>query len=177
MRARSILSVAALLLSLTLVPAAQAQGRRGGMNRRPPRPEKPAPKPSKTPIDEFQKMSPEERQKALDRLPPHQRQQVEERLKNFNQLPPAQQQTLKNMYNRLNQLPPARQEVVRSAMNKFFQEPADRQQAMREELRGMAALPDQDRQARMASPEFQSKFSGKEREIVRDMSDLLPPGN
>lgn len=176
MRARSILSVAALLLSLTLVPAVQAQGRRGGMNRRPPRPEKPAVRPSRTPIDEFQKMPPQERQKALDRLPPRQRQQVEERLKNFNQLPPAQQQTLKNMYNRLNQLPPARQEVVRGAMNKFFQEPTDRQQAMREELRGMAALPDQERQARLASSEFQSKFSGKEREIVREMSDLLPPG-
>jgi len=28
----------------------------------------------------------------------------------------------------------------------------------------------------MASPEFRSKFSGKEQGIVRDMSELLPPG-
>ncbi|HEV2689787.1 MAG TPA: hypothetical protein VGV35_14595, partial [Bryobacteraceae bacterium] len=61
MRVRSIVSVAALslslLLSLTLAPSALAQSRRGGMNRRPPRPEKPQ-KPARTPLDEFQKMSP-----------------------------------------------------------------------------------------------------------------------
>jgi Arc/MetJ-type ribon-helix-helix transcriptional regulator len=81
------------------------------------------------------------------------------------------------MYSRLNQLPPARQEVVRKSINKFSQEPADRQQAMREELRGLGALPEPARQARLSSPEFRSKFSGKEQEIVRDMADLLPPGS
>src|SRR5450755_1512223 len=161
---RFLVSVAALVLSLTLVPGVSAQGRRGGgMKTRAPRPEK-ASKPAKTPIDDFEKMSPEERQKALDRLPPKQRQQVEERLKNFKELPPGQQQTLKNMYNRLNQLPPARQEVVRGALNQFAQQPADRQQAMRQELRGMAGLPEDERQTRLASPEFRSKFNGHEQE-------------
>lgn len=170
------MAAAGLVLSLMLVPGTSAQGRRGGgMKARASRPEK-ASKPTKTPIDDFEKMSPEERQKALDRLPPKQRQQVEERLKNFNQLPPGQQRTLKNMYNRLNQLPPARQEAVRGALNQFAQQPADRQQAMREELQGMAALPEDERQTRLASPEFRSKFNGKEQGIVRDMSDLLPPG-
>jgi Protein of unknown function (DUF3106) len=174
---RFLVPVAALILSLTLAPVVSAgQGRRGGgMKGRAPRSEK-ASKPAKTPIDDFEKMSPEERQKALDRLPPKQRQQVEERLKNFNQLPPGQQQSLKNMYNRLNQLPPARQEVVRGALTKFAEQPADRQQAMRQELQGMAGLPEQERQARLANPEFRSKFNGQEQGIVRDMSDLLPPG-
>ena len=173
MSIKSIVASVAIAASLTVAPSALAQ-RRGGMNRRPPRPEKPA-KPVKTPIDEFEKMAPEERQKALDRLPPKQRQQVEERLQKFNQLPPAQQQTLKNMYNRLNELPAARQEVVRGSMNKFFQSPADRQQVMREELRGMAPLTGDEREARMSTPEFKSKFNASEQEIVRNMSDLLPP--
>jgi hypothetical protein len=134
-------------------------------------------KAANTPIDEFERISPEERQKGPQRLPSAQRKQLEERLQKFNQLPAEQQQTLKNMYSRLNQLPPARQEVVRKSINKFSQEPGDRQQAMREELRGMAALPEQERQTRLASPEFRSKFSGKEQEIVRDMADLLPPGS
>jgi hypothetical protein len=41
----------------------------------------------------------------------------------------------------------------------------------------MASLPVQDRQTRFNSPEFRSKFSGKEQDIVKKMSDLLPPGD
>lgn len=173
---RSTVAFAALVLCLGLGPSAQAQGRRGGMNRpRPARPEKTA-RPPKTPIEEFQRMSPQERQKALDRLPPQQRKNLEERLQRFNQLPPEQQRTLNNMLGRLNQLPPERQEVVRKSMNWFSQQPMGRRQAMREELKGLAALPAEDRPARMSSPEFRFKFSDQEQETIRDMSDLLPPG-
>jgi len=135
--------------------------------------EKP-PKNVKTPIDEFMRMSPEERQKALNRLPPDQRRRLQERLQRFNQLPPGQQQTLRNMYDRLNQLPPQRQ-AVRRSMNQFSEQPQDRRQAMRQELRSMAPLEPEDREARMASPEFREKFSEKEQGIIRDMSSLLPP--
>jgi hypothetical protein len=181
MRSRSILvplvAAAALLPGLGFAPSAFAQARRGGMNRpKPPRPEKPA-KPAKTtPIDEFQTMSPQERQKALERMPPAQRQKLEERLQKFNELPAEQQRTLKNMYTRLHELPSGRQDAVRKSMNQFFEQSPERRQAMREELKGISALPEQDRVARMASPEFRSKFNGKEQGIVRDMSELLPPG-
>lgn len=174
MRLRSTLAIAVLVSSLALAPSALAQ-RRAGMQHRPARPERPV-KPSKTPIDEFERMTPEERQRALDRLPPQQRKQLQERLQKFNQLPPEQQQNLRNMYTRLNQLPPEQQGKVREAINKFSQEPPGRQQAMREELRNLATLPQEDRQSRLSSPEFKSKFSGKEQQIVRQMSDLLPPG-
>jgi len=168
-----LIPLASLLLGLAIAPPAPAQARRGGAARFPARTQKPA-KQSKTPIDEFQNMSPEERQKQLESLPPEQRKKLEERLRKFDQLPPAQQQTLKNMYTRLNQLPPERQTAVRKALNKFSEEPPDRQQAMRDELKGMASLPEQDRQARMSSPDFRSRFNGKEQGIVRDMSALLP---
>ncbi len=173
MRSRSIAALAALGLGLSLAPEVSAQGRRGGMNRpRPVRPERPTKAP-KTPIDEFQTMSPEERQKALNRLPPKQRDEFEKRLQRFNELPPEQQRVLKNMYSRLNQLPAGRQEAVRKSMNQFFETPPDRRQAMREELRGLGALPESEREAHMASPEFRSKFSPAEQEIVRDMSELV----
>src|ERR1700682_1137691 len=108
MRSRSIVALAALLLCLGFMPGAFAQGRRGGMNRPPARPpasrqEKPA-KAAQTPIDEFQTMSPQERQKAMDRMPPAQRQKLEQRLQKFNELPADQQRTLKTMYNRLHEL-------------------------------------------------------------------------
>jgi hypothetical protein len=58
-------------------------------------------------------------------------------------------------------------------MNQFSKQPPDRRQAMRQELRSLAPLAPQDREARMASPEFREKFSEKEHGIIRDMSELL----
>ncbi|HUA20912.1 MAG TPA: DUF3106 domain-containing protein [Bryobacteraceae bacterium] len=132
---------------------------------------------AKTPIDEFEQMPPGEQQRALDRLPPAQRQKFQERINRFNRLAPQQQQTLRSLYNRLHQLPSERQEAVRGAIQRFSRQPPERQQAMRDELRGMAALSQQDREARMAGPEFKKRFSGKEQGIVRDMAPLLPPAN
>jgi hypothetical protein len=188
MRSRSLVvshtAVAALLLGLTLAPSAFGQ-RRGGMARPNPPRSAPAPKPQKaekaektekTPIDEFQTMSPQERQKALDRMPPAQRKKLEERLQKFNELPAEQQRTLKNMYNRLHELPPGRQDALRKSMNQFSEQPVERRNTMRQELKSIGELPGQDRAARLASPEFRSKFSHKEQDIIRNMSELLPPG-
>ncbi len=158
----SMVATAVFWLGLASSPMLLAQGRQAGL------------KPHKTPIDEFMRMSPEERQKALDRLPPQKRRKFQERLQKFNQLPPQQQQTLRNMYDRLNQLPPDRQQVVRRSLNQFSQQPQDRRQAMRQELKRMAPLGVEDREARMTSPGFREKFSHSEQGIIRDMSGLLP---
>jgi Protein of unknown function (DUF3106) len=163
----SVVSVA-LLVCLASGATAGAQGRQAG-----PKPLR-TPKNVKTPIDEFLRMSPEQQQRALDRLPPEKRARLQQRLERFNQLPPQQQQALRNMYDRLNQLPPERQQVVRRSLNQFSQQPPDRRQAMRQELARMAPLEAEDREARMSSPEFRERFSEKEQRIVRDMSDVLP---
>jgi hypothetical protein len=157
MSGRTFLVIAAMLVS---DPSAFA--------RRPPR------TPPKTPIDEFERMSPEQRQRALNRLPPAQRTKLEERLQRFHQLPPEQQGALRNLYNRLHELPPNQQESVRKAINRFSDQAPNRQRAMREELRSMAALPAPDRDAHMASREFRQSFSRREQGIVRDMLPLLP---
>jgi len=174
----SILALAGLGFGLCLsVPAVAQRGPRGGGARaqapRNPRNET-RQNAEKTPIEEFETLPRDQQEKALNRLPPAQRQKLQERLQRFNALPPQQQQALRTLYNRLHQLPPERQEAVRKAVNKFSQQPADRQQAMREELRDVAALPPADRQAHMAGPGFRSRFNKKEQDILRDMSPLLP---
>lgn len=128
----------------------------------------------RTPIEEFETLTPAEQQKALNRLPPSERQQLEQRLQRFNALPPEQQQALRTLYNRLHQLPPQRQEAVRKAVSKLSQQAPERQQAIRDELRNIAALSPDDRQTRLSSPGFHSQFNKKEQEILRDMLPLLP---
>jgi hypothetical protein len=171
-----ILTSAVLAVSLLTAPPLAAQGRRGmGPARRPPaRPEK-AQKGPKTPVDEFLRMSPDEQKKALDRLPPDQRERLQRRLEAFKQLPPQQRSNLGEQYRRLSELPPDRQEVVRGAFKRFGNQPPERQQAMRQELRQLSGLSPEERQARLDSPEFRSNFNHHEQQIVKDMSHLLPP--
>jgi hypothetical protein len=149
----------------------------GAFARRPPgaRSSGKAP-PAQTPIDDFERMSPEQQQRALNRLPPGQRQKLQQRLQRFNQLPAEQQRTLRNLYNRLHQLPANQQESVRKAINRFSEQAPDRQRAMRDELRSLAASPQPDREARMASREFRTSFSRREQAIMRDMLPVLPGG-
>jgi hypothetical protein len=130
--------------------------------------------PDRNPVDEFERMSPEQQQRALNRLPPGQRQKLQDRLQRFNRLPAEQQRTLRNLYNRLHQLPPNQQEAVRKAINRFSGQAPNRQQAMRDELRSMAASPEPDRERRMASPEFRGRFDRREQTIIREMTPLLP---
>jgi hypothetical protein len=169
----SILALCVLACGMTFVSTARAQGRRGAVSR-PPGSQRPGRGSAQTPIEEFETMSPAEQQKALNRLPPEQRQRLQERLQRFNQLPPEQQQALKNLYNRLHQLSPERQNAVRQSINKLSQQPAERQQAIRQDLRSMASMSPQGRKAHMATPEFRGKFNKKEQEIVRDMTEVLP---
>ena len=157
MSRRSLLVIAAMLLS-----------NHSAFGRRPPA--------ARTPIDEFERMPPEQQHRALNRLPPGQRQKLQERLQRFHQLPSAQQATLRNLYNRLHQLPASQQESVRKAIQRFSGQSPDRQQAMRDELRSLAMPQEQARRQRIASPEFRQSFSRREQGIVRDMIPLLPSG-
>jgi hypothetical protein len=166
-------SIPALVFVVTLTshPAGFAQGRRGAISRTPRAVPEQA---SRTPIDEFETMSPEEQQKALDRLPPEERQKVRQQLQRFKALPPEQQQALRNLYTRLHQLPPERKETVRRAVVRFSEQPPDRRQAIRNEFLNLANLLEPQRQTRMASAEFRATFNRKEQGIIRDMAPLLP---
>jgi Protein of unknown function (DUF3106) len=171
---RDILALAAAGVAASIsMPSPLWAQKHGGVTRTPP-PASRSNTDERTPIEEFETMSPEEQQKALNRLASSQREKLQERLKRFNALPPQQQQALKTLYNRLHQLPPERQEAVRKAINKLSNQPAERQQVIRQELRDMAALTPAERRAQLASPEFRSRFNKKEQEILRDMSPLLP---
>jgi len=127
-----------------------------------------------TPIDQFDRLSPDEQKQVLARLPAEQRKRLEERLRQFNQLPFEQRQMLRNLYSRLHQLAPGRQETVHKAINRFSKQPAESQQAIRDEVRLLSALPELDRASRVASKDFRQGLTRKEQGIVRDMLPLLP---
>lgn len=187
-RRNTIFAISLLAVGLaTLSSPALAQRHRSGPMGRPPSarlpkqpPAHPQPSakdktsPAQAPIEEFARMSPEERQKALANLPPERAEKLRKQLNDYNNMTPQQQAAAREQLNAFRNLPPEHQEKLRKAFSKFSGEPADRQQEMRQELNQLRGLPEAERKARLNSAEFKDRFNNNERKIVHEMSDLLP---
>ena len=179
---RSIPALAVLVVALLAAPRGLAQKRgMGGSHpqQHAPKPEKahpPNPEKGPHPVDDFLRMSPQQRQQALSRLPEERRRKIQEQLDRFDRLPPAQKERLMQQYERFRQLPPERQQAIRKAMQKLQNQPPDRQQAIHQELNRLRAMPASEREEHLNSPDVKSRYNKHEREILSDLSDALPPG-
>lgn len=123
------------------------------------------------PLEVFQRMTLQERERAMAALPPERRKKLQKQLDAYDRLTPAQ----KNQLDWFNHLPPDRQESFRKVYKKFVSEPPERQQLMRDEMSRLNALPQQERKARLASPELRSRFNKNEHQILSQMAEALPP--
>ena len=95
-------------------------------------------------------MTPEQRQKALARLPPERRERVEQQLSRLDALPPDQRASVIQRYDEFQALP------------------RDRQATVRAELQALRRMPLLQRRARLNSPEFQQTFSPEEQRLLRE---------
>jgi hypothetical protein len=158
---RGVVMASALALALAL---AWSGGLQGGQAKKVPAPApkppaaKPqagnkagAPKPVPTEaLERFLNMSPEERQKALSKLPPQQQKQLQTRLDNLDRMSPAQRAQQLERARQLEKLTPQRQKAVTS------------------QIQGMTGLSVADQREYLNGPEFGKKFSPEEQQIVRD---------
>lgn len=122
----------------------------------------------KRPIERFQRMTPQQRARTLDKLPPARRQNIERRLAHYDRLPAKEKARLQ----RFSDLPPERQDRVRRAYNGLTRLPPARQSAVRDELRRMRGLPSSERDARISSPGFRDAFRPHEQRLIEELRDL-----
>ena len=126
-------------------------------------------------IDKLSRMPLAQRQQELEKLSPERRAKVEDRLEKYNRLPQAQKERLRAQTETFQNLPPERQEAVRKMFRRFNNLPEDRRQPVREELRHLRAMPEAERNARINSEEFRTKYSPGERQILENLTTLVPP--
>ena len=100
-------------------------------------------------IERLQRMTPEQREKALASLAPERRARIEKQLNRLDQLSPQQRQQLEKRFDALQSLPPARQRAVR------------------QEVQSLRNMPFAERRARLASGEFQRLYSPEEQDLIR----------
>jgi hypothetical protein len=128
-----------------------AQSRKAAVApRKPPAPPKrPQANPAKE-LDRFAKMSPEDRENALSKLPPQRRAAVEQRLAHYQTLTPEQQEKFKQ-----------RLEMMQSL-------PKDRQDAVRQKIQELRALPPAERRKGLTGDDLKQNFSPDEQTLVRE---------
>jgi hypothetical protein len=128
---------------------------------------------SRTPIDQWNQMSPEERDKAMQSLPPERQKQIRRKLATFNSLPAAEKEALREHYEAFSHLSPERQELVRKQMRRFGETPPERRKTLAREFQDLRNMSPADRQDRISSEEFRNRYSPEEREMLQDLSENL----
>jgi hypothetical protein len=100
-------------------------------------------------LERFEQMPPEEREKALSKLPAARRARVEKQLANLDKLPPEQRERRIARLKALQSLPP------------------ERRQAVQQEIEDLRALSPRLRAARLSGDELKT-FSPLEQQLIRD---------
>lgn len=126
-------------------------------------------------LEKFQRMTPQQRRRALNALPPERREMFERRLEEYRSLEPEERQRLARQLDNFRQLPPERQKAIRQMRRKLADMPAARRRMMAGEIQELRGLDEEARRERLNSPEVKERFSEEEREMLQDLSSVLEP--
>ncbi|HTQ58534.1 MAG TPA: DUF3106 domain-containing protein [Bryobacteraceae bacterium] len=126
-----------------------------------------------TPLDRWLRMTPEERERELDKLPPARARIIRQQLHRYAQMSPAERQKLRERYQTFEQLPPDLQQIVRQRLREFRLLPRERQVAVHRAVLALRAVPQNQRAPRMRSEEMKSRFSPDERQMILDLANYL----
>ncbi len=120
--------------------------------------------------------TPAQRQRALEKLPPEQQERIRKQLEWFDALPKAQQDLQIRRLQLFASLPPEKRLVIREQMKVFAAMPPDRKAQVRRAWQMLESLPPAQRERRMNSDAFRSRFSTDEQKLIADLCEAwLPP--
>ena len=129
------------------------------------------------PVERLMAMSPEQRERVLEKLPASQQANLRARLDRFDKLPPQERARLNQMWSTFNNLSPEKKAIVTRQMQAFNALPEDRRQVLGPVLQRLRRMPESERQPLLESDQFKSSFSTAEWQMLSDISQNFPlPG-
>lgn len=120
-------------------------------------------------------MTPEERERALEKLPASEQTRTRQQLERLDRLPPAEKEHIARQIRGLDSLPAPKRRLVIQGLSAFRDLPEDRVQPMRRALVQLMRMPEEQRTTRLEDDSFKKQFSPEEQGILRDLSNNLPP--
>lgn len=118
------------------------------------------------------RMSPEEREHALEKLPTEQaRENARKLLTWFDSLPKEQREFQLHRLDRFAQLSPEKRAEVKELVVAANHLPAPRSAAVKQALFRLQQMTDREREATLQRPAFQARFSPEELKIITGLAD------
>jgi len=117
------------------------------------------------------RMTPEQRERALEKLPSQQQESFRKVLEWFDQLPKEQQAIQIRRIERFDQFSPEKKAEVKQLVKAASQLPPPRQAQVRQALYRLQQVSDQERENTLRRPQFQARFSPEELRIVTGLAD------
>jgi hypothetical protein len=155
-------------------PVRPPAAKNGGMPKQ-PRMGPPLSNPA-SPAAQLFRANPDERERALEKVPPKIQEQIRKQLAAFDALTKEQQEIRIHQAERWTALSPERKVEIRQQMQAWQKLPPDRRGAINVALRRLQVMPEADRQRILTSPDFKTRFSADEQKLIGDLSDVfLPP--
>ena len=127
-------------------------------------------------LDRWRKMSPQQRQRHLQRLPPDRRREFQQRMRRLQNLTPQQRQRLQREYQQFSRMSPRQQNDFRSLYQRFNKMPADRRPMLMNEYRKLRKLSPAERRSRVKSEAFQKRFRPGGKKLLEELAKTMPDG-
>jgi len=129
------------------------------------------------PVERMLAMTPEQRERVLEKLPPGKQAELRKRFEQFDKRPPEERQRLLRQWKYMESLSPEKRELLARQMQAFNALPDDRRVVLRRALNQLSRLTPEEREARLAAEPFKSRFSATELQMLSDLSNNFPvPG-
>ena len=130
-----------------------------------------------SPAAHLYKLSPEQRDRALEKLPFAMQQRLRRELQRFDQLPKEEQELRIRQIERFDSLTPEKQMAFRARLQALASLDQDRRRQVTAALRRLHnALPGE-RARILARPAFQARFTPEEFQIITTLAEVMLPPN
>ena len=126
------------------------------------------------PIDRLLRMSPEQRERAIEKFPAQQQANFRKRFENFDKQTEAQKQRLLQQKDEFWSLPADKQKLVRDQMNAFNALPEDRREAVKKAYVRLSHETPENRNAILLRPEFRDRFTPAELQMLTVLPQYWP---
>ena len=135
------------------------------------------PNPMANPVLRMMAMTPDQRERILEKLPPQRQEQLRRSFDEFDKLPPQEKARRLQLLQTFSNLPPEKQQILARQLPAFNSLPEDRRKPMSQELMRLWRMPENERQARLSGEELKNQFSPSELQMLSDISQNYPAPN
>jgi len=125
-------------------------------------------------MQRFLRLPPEERDRAIDKMPIAAQESIRKRLAAWDSLPADERERQLKLYETVSALPKDKQDLVNERIGEFQKLGPERKLAIRRAYQFLSGKTEAARQAIVDSPEFKERFTPTEQRIVIDLVRYYP---